>query len=191
LLCRDRFLSVVRRDRSPVWNRSFPLSKKPQTIGEHLRKKRFTSHLGQAEVAEQLKVSQRTLSLWERDYVHPSWSRQREIAAFLGYNPFVDPFLGRPRGNETTDVAIFLRNTTLSFGQLIKKHRLELRKTRNQCARELGVSVKTLWSWESGRREPSTPQRIRLSNVLRTELSCNASQTYGGSSSEKTTLRRS
>ena len=166
MLYRDRSLIIVRRDIAPIWTRSFPVSMEPHTIGEHLRKRRFSLGLRQSQAAEQLKVSQLTLSLWERDCVHPSWSQQPRIAAFLGYDPFDNPFLGRPKGNETADVAILAQNTPLSLSRQIKKCRMELRKTRKQCAKDLGVSSKTLWSWETGRRNPPRSQRLRLSHIL-------------------------
>ena len=37
----DRTARVARTDIAPIWTRSFPISKQPQSIGEHLRKKRF------------------------------------------------------------------------------------------------------------------------------------------------------
>jgi len=37
----DRHVSVPRKDVAPVWTRSFPISKEPKTLGEHLKKKRF------------------------------------------------------------------------------------------------------------------------------------------------------
>ena len=155
-------MNVARKDIAPIWTRSFPVSKVPRTIGEHLRKKRFSSGMRQSEVALLLDVSELTLSLWERDKVYPSWSQQAKIAAYLGYDPFTNPVLGRPKGNETSCVAFFSPNVANSLGERIRLRRLQLRKTGKQCAKELGISVKTLWGWERNRRLPTPLLRARL-----------------------------
>jgi len=49
---------LPRKDISPVWTRSFPVSKQPKTLGQHLRKKRFDSGLRHSEVAQQRQLSQ-------------------------------------------------------------------------------------------------------------------------------------
>jgi len=43
---------------------------------------------------------------------------------------------------------------------------MELKKTRKQCAKELGISVKTLWAWETNRHHPSVELRNRLETFL-------------------------
>src|SRR5664280_2488915 len=63
--------------------------------------------------------------------------------------------LGRPRGNETTDVAFLSQSGPLSLGHQIIKRRMELRKNREQCAEEMGISAKTLYVWETNRYQPS------------------------------------
>jgi len=159
-------VSVVRKDIAPVWTRSFPVSKQPQTIGEHLRKKRFDLGIRQSEVAQRLGVSDRTLSLWECDRVYPAWSQQPKVTAFLGYNPFTDPALGRPGGNEPPFVAFLVLDAPGNLGQQMMKRRLQMRKTRKEFAKELGVSTKTLWGWETNRCQPSATLRKRLGAVL-------------------------
>ena len=84
----DRSKSVARKDISPVWTRSVPVSKEPKTIGEHLRKKRFDLSLRQSEAAQQLRVSKRTLSLWDCDRVCPTPPFYPRISFYLGLNPF-------------------------------------------------------------------------------------------------------
>jgi transcriptional regulator with XRE-family HTH domain len=147
-------MNVSRKDISPVWTRSFPVSKEPRTIGEHLRKRRFDLGIRQSEVALRLGVSKRTLSLWETDNIYPTWAYQPRLVDYLGHDPFTDPALGSPKGNETSFVAILAPTAPLTLGQQIRKRRLELRKNRTECAGEFGVSVKTLWGWETGRWEP-------------------------------------
>jgi DNA-binding XRE family transcriptional regulator len=87
--------------------------------------------------------------------VYPAWAFQPRLTAYLGYDPFTDPTLGSPKRNETSCVAFLSPDAPVTTGQKIKKHRLKLRKTRKQMALELGISVKTLWGWETNRWEPS------------------------------------
>jgi DNA-binding XRE family transcriptional regulator len=147
----ERVLHVVRKHVIPVWTRSFPISKEPKSLGENLRQKRFSAGLRQSEAAQILGVSNRTLSLWETDRVYPAWAFQPRLIAYLGYDPFTDPALGNPRGNEPPFVAFLSKNIPVTFGQKMMQNRLKLRKTRKQMALELGVSVKTLWGWETDR----------------------------------------
>jgi DNA-binding XRE family transcriptional regulator len=161
----DRLVSVPRKDISPVWTRSFPVSKQPQTIGQHLKKKRFELGIRQIEAARRLGVSDRTLSLWECDHVPPVWANQPRIVAYLGYDPFTDPTVGRPRGNETTGVAFLAQSGPLSLGHQIVERRMELRKNRKQCAQEMGISAKTLQAWETNRYQPSSTLLKRLVNL--------------------------
>ena len=156
----DRVVRVVRKHVTPVWTRSFPITKEPTTLGEHLRKKRFSAGLRQSQAARILGVSNRTLSLWETDRVYPAWAFQPRLIAYLGYDPFTDPTLGRPRGNETSYVAFLSIDTPVTLGQKIKQYRLKMRKTRKQMALELGISVKTLWGWETDRWQPTVLSRL-------------------------------
>jgi transcriptional regulator with XRE-family HTH domain len=162
----ERTMNVSRNDIAPVWTRSFPISKEPKTIGELLRKRRFDLGIRQLQAAERLMVSQLTLSLWEMDKVYPTWAYQPRLAEYLGYDPFTNPALGGPKGNETQKrpfVAVLAPTGPVTLLQRIIPRRLELRKNRKQCAKELGVSVKTLWGWETGLWEPSACNLKRVS----------------------------
>jgi transcriptional regulator with XRE-family HTH domain len=162
----DRTVSIARKDVAPVWTRSFPIAKEPTTLGEHLKKKRFLAGIRQSEAALKLGVSDRTLSLWETDRVYPAWAFQPRLIAYLGYDPFTNPELGRPKGNETTGVAILAPTGPLTLGEQIRKRRMELRKNRKECAKKLGVSVKTLRSWETSRCQPCAFHLNRLALFL-------------------------
>jgi DNA-binding XRE family transcriptional regulator len=163
----DRVVSVPRNDVAPVWTRSFPIAKEPTTLGQHLRKKRFLTGTRQSEAAQKLGVSRRTLSVWETDRVYPAWAFQPRLITYLGYDPFNNPTLGRPKGNETSCVAILSPDAAVTLGQTLKQHRLKLRKTRKQTASELGVSVKTLWGWEKDRREPAAQSQKQIAKFLK------------------------
>jgi DNA-binding XRE family transcriptional regulator len=86
-LC-DRLVNVPRKDVAPVWTRSFPTSKKPTTLGGHLKKKRFGAGIRQSEAAKMLEVSARTLSLWECDRLFPTVPYHARIIKYLGYDLF-------------------------------------------------------------------------------------------------------
>lgn len=162
----DRVVHVVLKHVTPVWTRSFPISKEPTTLGENLRKKRFSAGLRQLEAAQILGVSNRTLSLWETDRVYPAWEFQPRLTAYLGYDPFTNPTLGSPRGNEPSCVAFLSKNAPVTLGQKMMQNRLRLRKTRKQMAAELGVSVKTLWGWETDRWQPTTQGQKQITKFL-------------------------
>jgi transcriptional regulator with XRE-family HTH domain len=145
----DRRVSVPRKDVAPVWTRSFPISKEPKTLGEHLKKKRFQIGLRQDESAVKLEVSCKTLSDWETDRLYPSLPMQPRLVDYLGFDPFVDLALGKSKGNETYGVAFLAPDSKATTGQRIRGWRIGLKKTRKQMAFDLGVSVKTLWGWEN------------------------------------------
>jgi transcriptional regulator with XRE-family HTH domain len=151
----DRTITVVRKNIAPVWTRSFPIAREPTTLGQHLKKKRFLAGIRQREAAVKLGVSARTLSLWECDRIYPAWAFQPRLIAYLGYDPFTNPTLGSPKGNETSSVAFLSKNAPVTLGQKMMQNRLKLRKTRKQMAAELGISVKTLWGWETDRWQPT------------------------------------
>jgi transcriptional regulator with XRE-family HTH domain len=159
-------MSVPRKEISPVWTRSFPVSKQPKTIGERLRKQRFDLGLRQSEAALRLGVSKRTLSLWETDNIYPTWAYQPRLAEYLARDPFTDPALGGPKGNEPPSVAILAPTGPLTLGQRIMARRVELRKNRTECAQKIGVSVKTLWGWETGRCQPCPGHVERVAAFL-------------------------
>jgi DNA-binding XRE family transcriptional regulator len=97
----------------------------------------------------------------------PSRKRPRSASnsravGYLGYDPFNDPTLGSPKGNEPSCVAFLSLDAPLTIGQKIKQSRLKLRKTRKQLASEWGISVKTLWGWETNRWQPSTLLREQI-----------------------------
>lgn len=164
-LC-ERRLKLPRTDVAPVWTRSWPIAKEPTTLGHHLKKKRFQAGLRQAQIARILKVSSRTLSLWECDRIYPAWAFQPRLIAYLGYDPFTENGLKPAKGNETNGVAYFSTDAPISIGEKIRRFRLKSRKTRQQLAKEWGVSPKTLWGWEAGKREPSPLLKRRINNEL-------------------------
>ena len=59
----------------------------PETLGEHLKKRRLELGLRQKDVAQRLDVSPWTVLNWEANKRTPSRRLQRLIMRFLGYEP--------------------------------------------------------------------------------------------------------
>jgi DNA-binding XRE family transcriptional regulator len=106
------------------------------------------------------------MSRWERDLVYPTWPNQSRVIEYLGYDPFTQPELGSPRGNETQPVAVLSSDGPDSFGSTVRKRRLELRKNRKEFAQILGVDTKTIGHWEANRHKPLPALRERLLVIL-------------------------
>lgn len=66
-------------------------SEAPQTLGEHLKKRRRELGLFQREAAERMGVAVETLINWEKDRTEPIASRFRPAIDFLGYDPTPEP----------------------------------------------------------------------------------------------------
>jgi transcriptional regulator with XRE-family HTH domain len=62
-------------------------SESPQTLGEHLKKRRKELGLLQREAAEQMGIGTETYANWENDKTEPVASQFRPVVAFLGYDP--------------------------------------------------------------------------------------------------------
>ncbi len=122
--------------------------------------------LRQTEAARQLGVSDRTLSLWECDRTYPTWPFQPPIVQYLGYDPFGDPSLGMPKGNESEFIAVLPPDQPVTLGLRLRRRRLELRKNKQEFANELGVSVRTFRDWELNRRRPCSRLQDRILQVL-------------------------
>src|SRR5205823_13156538 len=56
----------------------------------------------------------------------------------------------------------FIIRPSADISQQIMKRRLELKKTRKQMAKEMGISVKTLWGWETKRHKSSALLQDRI-----------------------------
>ena len=134
----DRIVNVPRKDIYPVWTRSFPVSKQTQTIGEHLRKERLDLGLRQSQVAHKLKISDRTLSLWECDRVYPTWEYRPRLIEVPGLGS-VPGFIHTPktrRSNHRT-IPAFLVNPQSYCRWCYGSWDRESRSRENQEARYL------------------------------------------------------
>ena len=59
----------------------------PQTLGEHLKKRRRLLGLLQREAAERMGIQRDTYVNWEKDKTKPVASQFRPVVAFLDYDP--------------------------------------------------------------------------------------------------------
>jgi DNA-binding XRE family transcriptional regulator len=66
-------------------------SENPQTLGQHLKKRRRELGLLQREAAERMGVSTDTVVNWEKDNTKPVTAQFRPVVAFLGYDPTPKP----------------------------------------------------------------------------------------------------
>jgi transcriptional regulator with XRE-family HTH domain len=115
---------------------------KPQTIGEHIRKKRIQSKLLQKVAADQLGIDENTLTGWELERNQPSMKYYPAIISFLGYYPF---------DHETESLAGKLKQIRHYYGLTFK-----------ECAQRLSISVDAAMRWERGKpvAYPSTRKLI-------------------------------
>lgn len=162
----ERLVRVSRRKYLPSHNRKIPVPSEPSTLGHHLRRRRLELNVFQAQAAQQLGVSMRTLSLWECDKLHPTWQYWPRIVEYLGFNPFVNPALGGPSGNKRSDVACSEQKPPDTYGRQIMRRRLEMWKSQKKLADELGVDVKTLSEWEMNRHSPSSANKKIIDQIL-------------------------
>jgi DNA-binding XRE family transcriptional regulator len=67
-----------------------PYKENPETLGEHLRKRRMELGLLQREAASILNVNAWTYLGWEHDRKKPTIRMLPRIIDFLGYDPIAD-----------------------------------------------------------------------------------------------------
>jgi len=115
----------------------------PESVGDHLKKRRHELGLLQKEAARQMGVGEFTLLTWEKGQALPSTRMLPRIISFLGYDPYPKP-------------------TTL--GEQIAAKRRLLGLSRKRMAKQLGIDQATLTRWESSY---STPDGLGLRNLAR------------------------
>jgi transcriptional regulator with XRE-family HTH domain len=106
----------------------------PQTVGDHIRKRRLGLKLLQREVAEQVGVDTTSLFNWEGNRSNPEIRYMPAVIRFLGYDP-------QPAANTT--------------GERLVRQRTSLGLSQKESAERIGVDASTLAKWERGEREPA------------------------------------
>ena len=99
----------------------------PQTLGEHIRKRRLQLGLTQKAAGELLGINSWTVLNWEKGKTEPPVEAMPGIKGFLGYNPF-------PKPKSLSDRLLAVRRFK---GWTIK-----------EAARRLGVDEATWGHWE-------------------------------------------
>ncbi len=117
----------------------------PQTLGQHLRKRRLEQRLTQRQVANQRGINPWTVLSWEKGHTEPPVKSMPAILRFLGYNPFP----------ETKSMPERLLTKRRAMGWSIKK-----------AASELGVDEGTWAAWESGKPVQSAKHRRMIATIV-------------------------
>jgi DNA-binding XRE family transcriptional regulator len=118
-----------------------------RTIGDHLKKRRIEFGLLQKEVADQLKVSEDTVTYWENNRVQPMIHHMPVIIQFLGYNPFV------------------IERKTL--GGKIKYYRYVNGLSHKALGKLLFVNASTIGSWEINEFAPQPKTHKKLLTLIK------------------------
>lgn len=118
----------------------------PQTLGQHIRKKRAQLRIMQKEVALQIGVSEDCITNWENERSIPQIQFFPKIVQFLGYNPF-------EIGNQT-------------LGEKIKAYRLKNGLSHRKLGKIFEVDASTIGAWESGQSVPRITAYKKLKTLL-------------------------
>jgi DNA-binding transcriptional regulator YiaG len=105
----------------------------PETLGDHLLKRRHELGLLQKDAAHSLGVNVWTLANWEKGYTSPKLCLWPGIIEFLGYDPNPEPD---------------------GLGQQIFSTRRRQGLPIRELAKQLGVDPETLRRWGRGTRIP-------------------------------------
>ena len=127
-------------------SRPQPYEDNPETLGEHLRKRRLELGLYQKDVALRLGISPWTYLSWEGDRKRPLVSMLPRLFAFLGYDPHPQPS---------------------TLGEEIAARRRQLGLSQERFADLVALDESTIARLEAGR---AVPARQTLSKLQRTAL---------------------
>ena len=119
-------MRVTRKALNP---RGYP--QHPQTVGEHLRKRRAELGLLQREVAELFGVTRYTIIQWEDGRSKPALKDTPALIKFLGYDP-------EPPNPHTIGEHIYAKRRLLGMSY-------------RQLGKHLGFNHDVLMYWEQGR----------------------------------------
>lgn len=126
-------------------SRPAPFPQAPQTLGDHIKRRRLALRLTQKEAAKLLGVGAYTVLNWEKNKAAPPIRAIPAIVRFLGYDPFPPP-------NSLAERLLAKRR---QMGWSIKK-----------AARQLGVDEGTWTAWEMGTAAPQERYRATVEAFL-------------------------
>ncbi len=122
-----------------------PYPREPQTVGDHLKRRRYELGLSQKEVRQQLQVGVMTLGRWENNQYTPRVQYFPCIIAFLGYDPYGEPE---------------------RYGDMITARRRQCGLSRKRLARQLSMEEMTLARYEDGVAQPKAGHQAKLEEFL-------------------------
>jgi transcriptional regulator with XRE-family HTH domain len=99
----------------------------PETLGEHVRKRRLELRLTQTQAAERLGVNPWTVLNWEKEHTEPPIESMPAIIRFLGYGLFPEP---------------------KNIPERLLAKRRAMGWSMKEAARQLGVDQRTWGDWE-------------------------------------------
>jgi len=118
----------------------------PQSLGEHIRKRRLEQNLFQKDVARIIGVEETSIYNWEKNLSTPSIKYIPKIIEFLGYNP-----------------EIFSQKT---WGEKLIYYRKIHGLSQKQMAQKLNLDQTTLRRCERDERNPRKKTLIKLFNLF-------------------------
>ena len=121
----------------------------PQTLGEHLKKRRLELHLLQTEVARRIGVHVESIKNWERGVSEPTTRTLPKLIDFLGHNPLPEP------DNLPSQIAHVRRRLGL---------------TQEDTAKAFGIHPDTVGRWERGDSNPPDAILRALQGLLSNSL---------------------
>lgn len=116
----------------------------PETVGQHIRKRRIDLGLFQKEVASIIGISTDCITYWENGRAQPQ-IHYPKIISFLEYYPF-----------EESD----------TFDGRITKYRRMNGLTYKQVGKIIGVAGSTVASWEAGKTMPNSSVIKHIYKIL-------------------------
>ena len=131
---------------------SKPYDFEPNSLGEHLKKKRLQIGLFQKDVADLIGVCEATILHWEKSTTEPPIAFLPPILEFLGYDPFPLPMTlsqhliatRRENGWSIKEAAVAVGVDPSTWGNWERGGTILLRKHRAAIAELLDVSLNTL-----------------------------------------------
>ena len=144
----------------------------PQTLGEHVRKRRLILEINQHEAGMRLGVTPQTVLHWEKGQTEPPVESMPTILRFLGYDPYPEPetlperLLAKRRamGWPTKEAAIQLGVDEGTWGDWEHGEIIHRRRHRTLVARLLGLSPEEI-SREMSDRWNRTHAKTRAAKI--------------------------
>jgi len=122
----------------------------PQTLGEHIRKRRIELRLFQKDLAAIFNVSEDCITYWENNRSEPQIQYYPPIFGFLGYCPF--------EFDETT------------FRGRLKAYKWRNGLSNTKLGKLLDIHGSTILAWENGKSQPQQKHLEKLEMMLQESI---------------------